>query len=70
MCRGVGRTVGDGGRGGDVVLRARANLHALTAFRYKRRFIAANGGKGEGKKWHGANGDSVIVGCALRNRGL
>ena len=25
---------GDGGRGGDVVLRARANLHALTAFRY------------------------------------
>ena len=52
---------GDGGRGGDVMLRARANLHALTAFRYKRRFIAANGGKGEGKKRHGANGKSVIV---------
>ena len=52
---------GDGGRGGDVVLRARANLHALTAFRYKRRFIAANGGKGEGKKRHGANGESVTV---------
>ena len=52
---------GDGGRGGDVMLRARANLHALTAFRYKRRFIAANGGRGEGKKRHGANGKSVIV---------
>ncbi len=52
---------GDGGRGGDVLLRARANLHALTAFRYRRRFIAANGGPGEGKKRHGANGDSVIV---------
>ena len=52
---------GDGGDGGDVVLRARANLHALTAFRYKRRFIAANGGPGEGKKRHGANGEGVIV---------
>ncbi|MCY3958587.1 MAG: GTPase ObgE [Chloroflexi bacterium] len=52
---------GDGGRGGDVVLRARSNLHALTAFRYKRRFIAANGGRGEGKKRHGANGEGVTV---------
>ncbi len=52
---------GDGGRGGDVVLRARANLHALTAFRYTRRFIATNGGPGEGKKRHGANGAGVTV---------
>ena len=52
---------GDGGRGGDVVLRARSNLHALTAFRYTRRFIAANGGPGESKKRHGANGDGVTV---------
>ena len=28
---------GDGGRGGDVIVRARKDLHALTAFRYRRK---------------------------------
>ncbi len=52
---------GDGGRGGDVVLRARANLHALTAFQHRRRFVAPDGAPGEGQRRQGRAGRPVVV---------
>ena len=52
---------GDGGRGGDVIVRARQDLHALTAFRYQRKFVASDGGAGSRQRRHGSNGQSVTV---------
>lgn len=37
---------GNGGRGGDVILKADKNLNTLIDFRYKRKFVAKRGGHG------------------------
>ena len=50
---------GDGGRGGDVVLLADADLRDLSAFRAKTRFRAGRGEPGRGARKHGADGASV-----------
>lgn len=52
---------GDGGHGGNVVFRIDEGSNTLLAFRYKRKFIAANGGNGKGAKFHGATADDVII---------
>lgn len=52
---------GDGGHGGNIVFRIDEGSNTLLAFRYKRKFIAANGGNGKGAKFHGATADDVIV---------
>ena len=52
---------GDGGRGGDVVLCARPNLHALTQFQFQRHFRAADGARGQKQRRAGAGGGSVVV---------
>ena len=52
---------GDGGRGGDVVLVADADLRDLTAFRSKTRFTAERGGNGRGSRKHGADGDDIVL---------
>jgi len=52
---------GDGGRGGDVLFRVEEGANTLLAFRYKRKFIAENGGDGAGAKFHGKNGADVVV---------
>ena len=52
---------GDGGRGGNIVLKIHEGTNTLLAFRYKRKFIAVNGGGGEAAKRHGANGEDVII---------
>jgi len=50
---------GDGGRGGDIVLVADADLRDLTAFRAKTRFRGGRGGNGTGARKHGADGDTI-----------
>jgi GTP-binding protein len=50
---------GDGGRGGDVVLVARASLRDLSSLRGRRVFAAGRGGHGRGARRHGADGESV-----------
>jgi GTPase len=50
---------GDGGRGGDVVLVADADLRDLSAFRARTRFRAGRGGNGTGARKHGADGDTI-----------
>jgi GTP-binding protein len=51
---------GDGGRGGDVVVRADAGLTTLRKFhRGRKRFVAGDGSSGAGKKMHGRNGQAL-----------
>jgi len=52
---------GDGGRGGNIVLQIHEGTNTLLAFRYKRKFIAADGGDGEAAKRHGANGEDTVI---------
>jgi GTP-binding protein len=53
---------GDGGRGGDVVLRCDDSLRDLQAFRRRVHFRAARGGHGEGAQRHGADGETLVIG--------
>jgi GTP-binding protein len=52
---------GDGGRGGDVVLVASADLRDLSAFRARTRFKAGRGGPGRGSRKHGADGATITL---------
>ena len=52
---------GDGGRGGDVILRCDDSLRDLQSFRRRAHFRAERGGHGQGKQLHGADGDALIV---------
>ena len=52
---------GDGGKGGDVVVRAISNLNTLIDFKYKRHYFAKNGRPGMGQNKTGANGEDVIL---------
>lgn len=52
---------GNGGNGGSVTLVADPSLNTLLKFRWRRHFIAKNGGNGARNKRHGANGESVDV---------
>src|SRR6188472_2736623 len=52
---------GDGGRGGDVLLRCDDSLRDLQSFRRRGRFKAERGGHGMGKLMHGADGDRLVI---------
>ncbi|HET9737066.1 MAG TPA: GTPase ObgE [Solirubrobacteraceae bacterium] len=52
---------GDGGRGGDVVLRCDDSLRDLQSFRRRVHFRAERGGHGQGAQRHGADGETLIV---------
>jgi GTP-binding protein len=52
---------GDGGRGGDVVLRCDDNLRDLQVFRRRVHFRAERGGHGQGSQRHGADGDPLVI---------
>ncbi len=56
-----GPSGGDGGNGGNIVFRVDPGSNTLLAFRYKRKFIAANGGDGMGSKFHGKSADDLII---------
>ena len=52
---------GDGGRGGNIIFKVDPGSNTLLAFRYKRKFIAENGGNGKTGKMHGKNGQDVVI---------
>jgi len=56
---------GDGGRGGDVVLRCDDSLRDLQSFRRRGQFKAARGGHGLGKLMSGADGDRLVIAVPL-----
>src|SRR4051812_38708284 len=52
---------GDGGRGGDVVLRCDDSLRDLQSFKRKAHYRADRGRHGQGAQRHGADGDPLVV---------
>lgn len=52
---------GDGGRGGDVVFRASAQINTLLDFKYKPQYKAQNGQNGAKKNMHGRDGEDLII---------
>jgi len=52
---------GDGGRGGDIILQVDERMSTLMDFRYKRKYVAENGGNGSGKRCTGKDGAPLII---------
>ncbi len=52
---------GDGGHGGNIVFRVDEGTNTLLAFRYKHKFVAANGENGKGNKFHGKTAEDLII---------
>ncbi len=52
---------GDGGRGGNIILKVDEGANTLLAFRYKRKFVAENGANGMAGKMHGKNGKDTVI---------
>ena len=52
---------GDGGRGGDIVFEAAANLNTLIDYRYQQHFRAQNGRGGAGRNRTGAAGETLVL---------
>ncbi len=52
---------GDGGKGGSIIFKIDEGMNTLTYYKYKRKFKAENGGDGAKKKFHGKNGEDLIL---------
>lgn len=52
---------GDGGKGGDVILKSTARRRTLYPFQLKRQFKAHNGAHGQGKQKTGRNGQDLVI---------
>ena len=52
---------GDGGRGGNVVVTVNDHMSTLMDFRYKRKYVAANGMDGQGKRCSGKDGEDLVI---------
>ena len=56
-----GPDVGDGGKGGSIILRSERNLNTLIDYRYQQHFKAKKGDDGKGKNKTGRGGDSLYL---------
>ncbi len=52
---------GDGGKGGDVILKTDNNISTLVDFKYKKKFIAQDGKPGGKKRCYGKKGEDVVI---------
>src|SRR5258705_12529945 len=52
---------GDGGKGGDIIFEATRNFDTLLPLYRKRRIVAKDGGKGEGKNCSGRGAEEGVV---------
>jgi GTP-binding protein len=52
---------GNGGRGGNIVVRASKDENTLRLFRFKRKFVAQNGSSGGSNNRTGASGEDTII---------
>ncbi len=52
---------GDGGKGGNIVIKVDNNMSTLMDFRYKKKYVAQNGQDGAGKKCFGKDGEDIVI---------
>lgn len=52
---------GDGGRGGNIFLKADPNLSTLMDFRFRKKYEAENGQPGSGKRKSGKAGEDIVL---------
>ncbi|MBB5346429.1 GTPase ObgE [Desulfoprunum benzoelyticum] len=52
---------GDGGKGGDVIVKASKRIQSLIDFRFRSHFKADRGRGGQGKDMHGKKGEDCII---------
>ena len=52
---------GDGGKGGSVKFIVDTGLTTLLDFKYKKKFVAADGGNGQGSKCYGKDGEDLVI---------
>lgn len=52
---------GNGGKGGDIIIKVDTNLHTLLDFRYNRKYIADNGNNGMNSRKDGRGGEDLII---------
>lgn len=52
---------GDGGKGGDIILRTKDSLNTLVDFRFHKHFRAEDGGNGMGKNCTGKSGEPLVI---------
>lgn len=52
---------GDGGKGGDVIIRADVQLHTLLDQRYRRSYAAKSGARGGSARCTGRSGDDAVI---------
>lgn len=52
---------GDGGKGGDIILKTTSRKRTLYHFRFQNHFKAENGTNGQGKQKTGKNGQNLII---------
>jgi len=56
-----GPSGGDGGNGGNIIIKASTNLHTLLDFRYKKKYSAGDGDSGGNSLKDGKSGHDVII---------
>lgn len=52
---------GDGGRGGDIIFTIDEGKNTLLDFKYRRKFVAQNGGDGANSRFHGKNAEDLYI---------
>lgn len=52
---------GDGGKGGDIILFADPNMHTLLDFKYRSKYLAANGEDGMSRFRKGKDGENLTI---------
>ncbi len=52
---------GDGGKGGDIILKTKENLNTLVDFRFQKHFRAENGSNGMPKNCTGKRGENLVI---------
>jgi len=52
---------GDGGKGGSIIFQVETGITTLLDFKYKKRFVAEEGGRGSGQKCYGRDGKDLFI---------
>jgi len=52
---------GNGGRGGDIIIICDEHIRTLLDFRYKKKYLADNGGNGQGDRKSGKDGKTLTI---------